>query len=194
MISQTVDLHVSGGRVVGDTGAHERERYIDDGGVVAVAARPLPIEARRTLSLAGEWVWPGFVDTHVHFADPGFTEREDFGTVTRASLAGGVTTVVEMPNTDPVVRDAATVEVKLAAISPKAHVDFGLWGALLPDGATDLVGLRERGVRLVKGFLGYMGVHRARGMDRVSDWDLLNALRRSRTWTSSSRCIPRTTT
>src|SRR5438045_3539383 len=76
------------------------------------------------------YVLPGGVDVHVHSRDPGFTEKEDFGTLTEAAAAGGVTTVLDMPNTVPAVDSAGVLESKAALARSKARVDFGLWGLL----------------------------------------------------------------
>src|SRR5207237_1676225 len=78
----------------------------------------------------GLWVLPGAVDAHVHSRDPGFPEKEDFGSLTAAAAAGGVTTVVDMPNTVPAVENAAVLHEKVEAVSARAVVDFGLWGLL----------------------------------------------------------------
>ena len=78
-------------------------------------------------------VFPGFIDSHVHFDDPGFTEREDFETGTRSAVAGGVTTVIDMPCTSvpPVIDEEAFVK-KLSVVSKKAICDFSFWGGVTP--------------------------------------------------------------
>ena len=49
----------------------------------------------------GAWLLPGVIDTHVHFREPGLTQKEDFGTGTMSALFGGVTGIIDMPNTKP---------------------------------------------------------------------------------------------
>ncbi|MCD4829599.1 MAG: dihydroorotase family protein [Candidatus Cloacimonetes bacterium] len=84
-----------------------------------------------TIDAEGYLALPGAIDTHVHFNDPGFTQREDFASGTCAAAAGGVTTVVDMPCTSlPPVTSVAALEHKLAAIGGKAHVDYALWGGI----------------------------------------------------------------
>ena len=58
---------------------------------------------------------PGLIDGHVHLREPGGTHKEDWDSGTAAALAGGFTTVLAMPNTQPPVTDAATLELALAA-------------------------------------------------------------------------------
>ena len=67
---------------------------------------------------------PGLIDGHVHLREPGGTHKEDWDTGTAAALAGGFTTVLAMPNTQPPVTDAATLTLALAAARTKARCDY----------------------------------------------------------------------
>ncbi|MBN2384946.1 dihydroorotase family protein [bacterium] len=76
-------------------------------------------------------VLPGAIDAHVHFNEPGYTQREDFFHGSCAAAAGGVTLVIDMPCTsDPPVTDRAALDYKLSRIGPQAVVDFGLFGGV----------------------------------------------------------------
>lgn len=66
----------------------------------------------RVFDARGLWALPGLIDLQVHFREPGQTHKEDLGTGSRAALAGGVTTVVVMPNTRPVLDDPALVRAQ----------------------------------------------------------------------------------
>lgn len=70
---------------------------------------------------------PGLVDAHVHLREPGYTHKEDFYTGTVAALAGGVTTVLDMPNTQPPTATPERLREKLALASSKAVCDVGLF-------------------------------------------------------------------
>ncbi|MCZ7538180.1 MAG: amidohydrolase family protein [Acidimicrobiia bacterium] len=74
----------------------------------------------------GLLVLPGFIDTHSHHREPGFTHKEDIGTATRAAAAGGVTTTVGMPNVNPPVTTLEHYEGVLQLYARKALVDFNL--------------------------------------------------------------------
>src|SRR5207245_1990012 len=76
------------------------------------------------------YVLPGAVDVHVDSRDPGFPEKEAFASLTAAAAAGGVTVVLDMPNTVPAVDSAGVLESKAALAHSKAQVDFGLWGLI----------------------------------------------------------------
>ena len=90
-----------------------------------------PTVHEKIVDASGMIVLPGAVDPHVHFNDPGFTDREDFAHGTAAAASGGVTTVVDMPCTSiPPVTDGESLRTKLAAIAPQAVVDYGLYGGI----------------------------------------------------------------
>ncbi len=97
---------------------------------------------------------PGLVDTHVHINEPGRTDWEGFSTATRAAIAGGVTTVVDMPlNCIPVTTTRDALKVKLAACKPSLYADTGFWGGVVPGNAEDLLGLAEDGILGAKAFM-----------------------------------------
>lgn len=92
---------------------------------------------------------PGLVDAHVHLRDPGYTQKEDFHTGTCAALAGGVTTVLDMPNTEPATSTPAHFRDKAALAEAKAVCDVALFvGATVADAdaylpvATEACGLK----------------------------------------------------
>lgn len=102
------------------------------------------------------YVLPGAIDVHVHGRDPGFPVKEDFGTLTLAAAAGGVTTVVDMPNTIPGVDSGGVLESKAALAHSKARVDFGLWGLIRSSSTADqLESLAQAGAIGFKAYLGY---------------------------------------
>ncbi|MGB9666953.1 MAG: allantoinase AllB [Candidatus Cryosericum sp.] len=99
---------------------------------IPAGQEPVP-ESIATTDLHGLFVMPGGVDGHVHFDDPGFTEREDFATGTMQAAAGGVTTIVDMPCTSlPPVTTGDNFRTKLRAVESKAYVDYAFWGGTTP--------------------------------------------------------------
>jgi allantoinase len=125
------------------------------GGRVAEVGTALAGGAQE-LDASGLWVLPGAVDAHVHSRDPGFPEKEDFGSLTAAAAAGGVTTVVDMPNTVPAVDSAPVFEEKAELASSRALVDFALWGLVRSTSTpADLYGLLDAGAVGLKLYLGY---------------------------------------
>ncbi|MEP7137627.1 MAG: amidohydrolase family protein [Chloroflexota bacterium] len=78
---------------------------------------------------------PGLIDPHVHVREPGQTHKEDWDTATQSALAGGVTTILGMPNTKPPIFDSATLDLALDAAKTKARCDYGQYVGAGPDNA-----------------------------------------------------------
>jgi allantoinase len=148
-------LVIEGGTVHTPEGPRELDVQIADGVITSVGHEPHPLGAQ-VVDARGMYVLPGAIDVHVHSRDPGFPNKEDFGTLTAAAAAGGVTTVIDMPNTVPAVDGAGMLEGKAALARGKARVDFGLWG-LVRSGSTpdELEGLAAAGATGFKAYLGY---------------------------------------
>jgi dihydroorotase (multifunctional complex type) len=98
---------------------------------VALPTEPRETEIGEVVDAQGLLVLPGAIDPHVHFDDPGYTDREDFSHGTAAAASGGVTTVIDMASTSvPPVTSAANLQTKLKAVAPKALIDFGFFGGV----------------------------------------------------------------
>jgi len=76
---------------------------------------------------------PGLIDPHVHLREPGATQKEDWDSGTSAALAGGVTMVLAMPNTNPPIFDAETLDIALNAAKVKARCDYAQYVGAGPD-------------------------------------------------------------
>ncbi|MDC7784130.1 allantoinase AllB [Rhodoplanes sp. TEM] len=150
----TADLVIHGGTVVTDTTTFAASVAIKDGRVLAVGAREAMPEAAEQLDATGLHVLPGAIDVHVHFREPGYTHKEDFGTGTAAAAFGGVTTVFDMPNVIPATGTAEALAAKHRLASEKAYVDYGLYGLLGEDTIAHVPDLVAGGVI---GFKLYMG-------------------------------------
>ena len=86
----------------------------------------------RVVDATGKRLLPGMIDVHVHFRQPGFGHKETWKTGTRSAAAGGVTTVVDQPNTDPPTIDGPGYDVK-ADYAAEAVVDYGINGGVTPE-------------------------------------------------------------
>jgi len=140
-----VALVIAGGTVVTPTRVERLGVAIDEGRIVAIGREEdLPAGAER-IDATGLHVLPGLIDTHTHARDPSVAEREDFGSATAAAAAGGITTILEMPISTPSVHSAEVLRARVAAVQPKAHVDFGLYGGAAGDNLDDIGGLAEAG-------------------------------------------------
>jgi allantoinase len=119
-------------------------------------------------------ILPGLVDTHVHINEPGRTEWEGFETATAAALAGGITTLVEMPlNSIPSTNTVAALAVKREAARGKCCVYTELWGGVVPGNEDELAGLIAAGARGFKCFLTPSGTP---DFEHVTEADLRRAM------------------
>ncbi|MBK5957773.1 allantoinase [Rhodoplanes elegans] len=150
----TADLVIHGGTVVTDTTTFPASVAIKDGRVLSIGAREAMPDAAETLDATGLHILPGAIDVHVHFREPGYTHKEDFGTGTAAAAFGGVTTVFDMPNVIPPTGTAEALAAKHKLASEKAYVDYGLYGLLGEDTIAHVPDLVASGVI---GFKLYMG-------------------------------------
>jgi dihydroorotase len=121
---------------------------------IAAIGAPGSLAAEQILDARGCHLLPGVIDEHVHFREPGLTYKEDFGTGSRAAVMGGVTTVMDMPNTLPPTDTAELVQQKRAQGEAKAYCDFGLYGLLVQDSVEQLEAMADAGVVGFKCFLG----------------------------------------
>ncbi len=134
-------------------------------GAQEIAGGPVPV-----LDATGLYILPGLVDVHVHFRDPGLTHKEDFTSGTAAAACGGVTTVLEMPNTMPPVATAALFEEKRRHLAGRSYVDYGLYGVIDEANFEHLPALAKAGAIAFKLFLGpTTGDIRAPGWGRLMD-------------------------
>lgn len=148
------DLLLRGGTVVNGRGRFRADVAIRDGLVQALLAPgATPPDAEEVVDVAGLHLLPGAIDAHVHFREPGYTHKEDWGTGSAAAAMGGTTTVFEMPNTHPPTRSAAELRAKREA-ARKSCVDFGLYGLLAEDNLAELDGLVAAGANAFKCFMG----------------------------------------
>src|ERR1700741_4558685 len=122
----TADLVIHHGTVVTPDAAFPASVAVKDGRLLAVGDADATPPAAETLDARGLHVLPGAIDVHVHFRDPGYPHKEDFGTGTAAAAFGGVTTVVDMPNTGPPTATPQGLAAKHRMAAAKAHVGFGL--------------------------------------------------------------------
>jgi allantoinase len=152
------DLIIRGGQLVDGDSQRESDLAVSDGLIVLVEPE-LEGSAGEVIDARGLHIFPGVIDAHVHFNEPGRTEWEGFATGTAALAAGGTTAYIEMPlNAHPPTIDAASFELKLAAAEKCSLVDFAFWGGLIPGGIEHLDELAERGVVGFKAFMSNSGI------------------------------------
>lgn len=141
-------------RMVLPAGVAESAALVRDHRIELVADYDARLDADRTIDLGDLPLLPGLVDSHVHVNEPGRTEWEGFASATRAALAGGITTICDMPlNSSPVTTTVDALRAKVAAATGQCAVDVAFWGGAVPGNVPELGALLDAGVIGFKCFL-----------------------------------------
>lgn len=153
-MAATFDLILTGGTVVSHDGKGVRDIGVKDGRIAAMGELGQASAGER-IDCTGLHVLPGVVDSQVHFREPGMEHKEDLETGSRAAVLGGVTTVFEMPNTDPLTTSESALADKVRRATGRMHCDFAFWVGGTRDNAA-YVGELERlpGAAGIKVFMG----------------------------------------
>jgi dihydroorotase (multifunctional complex type) len=124
------DVKVANGRLVLPDRVEEADMLIDDGVITAILKSGLSKSehAKETIDASGLLVLPGLVDVHVHFREPGYPEKETFASGSLSAAAGGVTTFVDMPNTQPPTTTPERLQEKIDRATETSLVDFAFHG------------------------------------------------------------------
>jgi len=173
------NLVIRGGTVVTSSSVGLADVAITGGRISEVG--PNLNEGAQEIDASGLHIFPGGIDSHVHFNEPGRTEWETIANGSAALAAGGYTSYVDMPlNNLPVTTDGAAFDLKLAAAKRSSVVDFGFWGGLVPGNLDRLTELAECGVIGFKAFMCPSGIDEfpacdektlREGMKRIAELD-----------------------
>ncbi len=141
------DLAVKNGRVFTAKGQVSTDIWIKDGRIEALGGAH---RAEERIDARGMLVLPGAIDVHVHFRDPGPNYKEDWASGSASAAAGGVTSVIDQPNTVPRTMDARSFEEKLDIARHRSFVDFGLNG-----GPGEIEELKKAGAQAIGEIFSY---------------------------------------
>ena len=152
------DLAIRGNAILTPEGIKKGVVLISKG-LVAGVVDTLPDDVREVMDTGDKLLMPGITDPHVHINEPGRTDWEGFDTATRAALAGGITTLMDMPlNAFPVTTSAKAFDEKIAAAAPNLHTNIGFWGGIIPGNTHEIEPLVDKGVLGFKAFLTHSGI------------------------------------
>ncbi|HEV7780596.1 MAG TPA: allantoinase AllB [Chitinophagaceae bacterium] len=175
------DLAIHSNRVITPDGIISATVLIRDGKIVDIL-NELPAGDLPVIDTGNDVLIPGIVDPHVHINEPGRTDWEGFDTATKAAIAGGITSLVEMPlNASPVTTTVKAFEEKIKSAQGisltgtvrSMHTNCGFWGGVIPGNEKDIEPLIEKGVLGFKAFLTHSGIDE---FPNVTEADLRKAM------------------
>ena len=111
-------------------------------------------QCREVMDARGLWLMPGAIDDQVHFREPGLTHKGDLYTESRAAVAGGVTSFMEMPNTQPQTTNLDELEKKFELAASKSVANFSFYLGATNDNLSELKRVNKKEVCGVKVFMG----------------------------------------
>ena len=164
---------IEGGTIVNEGRTFDGSIVVDDKNILSITegfTRP-DVAVDETIDASGCFILPGIIDDHVHFREPGLTDKADIDSESRAAAAGGVTTYFDMPNCVPQTTTLEALEEKFRLAAEKSHVNYSFFFGATNDNS-DLFACLDRsripGIKLFMGSsTGNMLVDRREALDRI---------------------------
>jgi len=135
----TVDLVLKDGIVISNDREKVQSVTIDHGKIIGFYKHGEEPEGKRSIDCRGLYILPGLIDIHVHLRDLNQSEKEDYETGTMAAAAGGITTVVDMPNSSPPVLTREVLDQKITSATAKRYVNVGFYAGIAKNFDTSMV-------------------------------------------------------
>ena len=164
---------IQGGTIVNEGKIFDGTVVIDDSKISKIVKGNTSPEVSddEVIDASGCFVLPGVIDDHVHFREPGLTEKADIDSESRAAAAGGVTSFFDMPNTVPQTTTLEALEEKFALAAQKSHVNYSFFFGATNDNVSlfdQLDAHRIPGIKLFMGSsTGNMLVDRRESLERI---------------------------
>ena len=145
---------ITNARVVNNGRISEQDIFIEDGLITAVGGDLQHREADDIVDAEGLTLIPGMIDDQVHFREPGLTHKGDIGTESRAAVAGGITSFMEMPNVNPPTLSVDALESKFALAATKSVANYSFYMGASNENIEAIKQVDPKSVCGVKAFLG----------------------------------------
>ena len=164
---------IQGGRIVNEGKIFDGSIVVEDTKISKIVEGETSPEdiVDEVIDASGCFVLPGVIDDHVHFREPGLTEKADIDSESRAAAAGGVTSFFDMPNTVPQTTTLEALEEKFALAAQKSHVNYSFFFGATNDNVAcfdQLDAHRIPGIKLFMGSsTGNMLVDRRESLERI---------------------------
>ncbi len=165
-----LDLIIKNGQCYIDNDLKDVDIGIQGGKIVKIGS--LEEEAKKSVDAKGLTVLPGCIDTQTHFREPGSTDTEDLASGSRAAIVGGITSVFEMPNTNPATTNREEFNRKIDLAKNRMYCNHAFYFGATPTNQSELADLKGLdgccGVKLFAGSsTGTLLVHREEDIEKV---------------------------
>ena len=161
---------IKGGHIVNEGRVVKADIAIEDGNISSTFSLQ-PSDFDEVIDATGCYILPGIIDDHVHFREPGLTEKADIDTESRAAAAGGVTSYFDMPNCNPQTTTLKALEEKFSLARKKSHVNYSFFFGATNDNTETFAQLpaeRIPGIKLFMGSsTGNMLVDKQQALERI---------------------------
>ncbi|WP_369939121.1 dihydroorotase [Xanthomonas medicagonis] len=141
-------------RLVNEGRETQGDLRIADGRIAAIAPQLAARDGETVVDAAGRWLLPGMIDDQVHFREPGLTHKGDIASESAAAVAGGLTSFMDMPNTNPPTLDAAALQAKYDAAAGRAWGNYGFYLGASNDNLAAIQTLDPKTAPGIKVFMG----------------------------------------
>ena len=145
---------VKGGRIVNEGRIFDGSVVIEDGYIVDINNQQPESSFDEIIDASGCYVLPGVIDDHVHFREPGLTEKADIDSESKACAAGGVTSYFDMPNCKPQTTSLAALNDKFERAKQSSHVNYSFFYGATNDNIPTFAQLDEHRIPGIKLFMG----------------------------------------
>ncbi|MGV7191415.1 dihydroorotase [Xanthomonas axonopodis] len=150
-MSRTVIVNA---RLVNEGKEFDADLLIEGGRIAKIDSKIAPAAGDTVVDVVGRWVLPGMIDDQVHFREPGLTHKGDIATESGAAVAGGLTSFMDMPNTNPPTLDAAALQAKYDAAAGRAWANYGFYMGASNDNLAHIQSLDPKTAPGIKVFMG----------------------------------------
>ena len=166
-----MDFLIHNATIVNEGQVFNGNVWVKDGLIADILPASSTPDGIPTIDATGMLLIPGVIDTHVHFREPGLTEKADMASESRAAVAGGVTSFIDMPNTKPQTTTMELLEEKVAIAAEKSMANYGFMLGATNSNIEEILSADPSRFAAVKLFLGSstgdMLVNNQQALDRL---------------------------
>jgi len=145
-----MSLQILNGKIFFNGKLIQKNLFLEEGKISEITSKKMPAE--ETINAKGKIILPGAIDCHVHFREPGMTHKGDWSSESRAAACGGITTVIEMPNTIPATSTVEALKEKKEIAGKKSYCNYGIHFGAEKENLSEIE--KAKGIASIKVFMG----------------------------------------